>query len=319
MYKTVLIAGFILQGLCACCQGYKTQLTVSPDGTGDFTHIQEAINATKAFPDQPVTIYIKNGTYHEKVKVPAWNTHLSFIGESKDKTIITYGDYFDKIGQGRNSTFMTYTLQVDADDFYAENLTIENSAGPVGQAVALHVEGDRCTFVNCAFLGHQDTLYVAGEGSRQYFTRCYIAGTTDFIFGAATAVFEDCTIHARSDSYLTAASTPQGIAYGFVFIRCALTAAEGVSNVYLGRPWRTYARTVFLNCTMGSHIRAEGWHNWHNPDAEKKSFYAEYQSAGPGANTSERVPWSHTLSRKEAARYTLSRIFGDWTPVVASR
>ncbi|HPG34589.1 MAG TPA: pectinesterase family protein, partial [Lentimicrobium sp.] len=187
----------------------KYEMIVAQDGSGDYTSIQDAIDATKAFPPQRITIFIKNGTYHEKVRVPSWNNKLSLIGESAEHTIITYDDFFKKIDRGRNSTFMTYTLLVEADDFYAENLTIINSSGPVGQAVALHVEGNRCTFKNCRIKGNQDTLYAAGQNSKQYYDSCYIEGTTDFIFGAATAVFNACTIHNLSNSYITAASTPK--------------------------------------------------------------------------------------------------------------
>jgi pectinesterase len=156
------------------------------------TSIQQAIDASKSFPDQRITIFVKNGIYKEKIVVPACNTRLSIIGESAEKTIITFGDYFSRMNRGRNSTFYTYTLLVDADDFYAENLTVENSAGPVGQTVALHVSGDRCVFRNCRIIGNQDTLYTDGLNSRQYFEGCYIEGTTDFIFGAATVLFKNC-------------------------------------------------------------------------------------------------------------------------------
>jgi len=165
---------------------YKT--VVAKDGSGDFTTIQAAINATKSFPDNRVTIILKNGVYREKVRVPSWNTLLSIVGEDRDNTIIVWDDYFNKINRGRNSTFFTYTLAVEADDFYAENLTVENSAGPVGQAVALDVEGNRCVFKNCRILGNQDTAYLDGEFSNQLFVNCKIEGTTDFIFGSATAI-----------------------------------------------------------------------------------------------------------------------------------
>jgi pectinesterase len=307
---------FVLILLCvnipAFNQDYKTEMTVALDGTGDFTSIQEAINSCKAFPDKPITIRIKNGEYHEKVKVHAWNTRLSLIGEGRAKTIITFGDYFGKIDKGRNSTFMTYTLMVDADDFNAENLTIENSAGPVGQAVALHVEGNRCSFINCSFLGNQDTLYAAGENSRQYFDNCYIEGTTDFIFGAATVVFEDCEIHSKANSYITAASTPDGVQNGFVFIDCKMTAAAGLAKVYLGRPWRRFAKTVFIRCEMGQQIIPEGWNNWDNKEAEKTVLYAEYMSLGPGANPAQRVSWSRQLSGQEANNYSAEVVLGDW-------
>lgn len=293
---------------------YETRITVAPDGSGDYQSIQAAIDASKAFPDERIVIFIKNGIYREKVKIHSWNTRLSLVGESRDKTIITNGDYFGSINRGRNSTFFTYTMLVEANEFYAENLTIENSAGPVGQAVALHVEADRCAFINCRFLGHQDTLYLAGEKARQFFKDCYIDGTTDFIFGEATAVFQDCELRSKSDSYITAASTPQGVEYGFVFINCKLTADEGVSRVFLGRPWRNYAKTVFVRTEMGAHIRPEGWNNWGRPGAQETVFYAEFQSSGPGANPDERVEWAHQLTRKQSSKYTPEKIFGDWRP-----
>ncbi len=296
---------------------YATEMTVAQDGSGDFTSIQAAIDATKAFPDQRITIYIKDGVYWEKVKVHAWNTLLTLRGESREGTIIRYDDHSKSIGRGRNSTFHTYTLLVQANDFLAENLTVENTAGPVGPAVALAVEADRCAFVNCAFKGHQDTLYVAGEGARQYFTNCYIEGTTDFIFGAATAVFENCRIHSKADSYITAASTPQGIDFGFVFLNCELTADEGVNKLYLGRPWRDHAKTVFINCELGEHIVPEGWHNWNSPEKEQTVFYAEYHSRGQGAAPEKRVAWSDQLSEKEAGEYTVDKIMEGWAPARA--
>jgi pectinesterase len=289
--------------------GEPYDMTVALDGSGDYTSIQAAIDACKAFPDKRISIYIKNGVYQEKVRVPAWNNKLSLIGESAEHTIISSGDYFDKINRGRNSTFFTYTLLVEGNDFYAENLTIENTAGPVGQAVALHVEGDRCTFHNCRMLGNQDTLYAAGQNTRQYYDSCYIEGTTDFIFGAATAVFNHCTVYSISNSYITAASTPKGKHFGFVFLNCKLTAGTGTNQVFLGRPWRDYARVAFLDCEMDSHILPEGWDNWSNPAREKTSFFAEYGNTGPGAGISHRVNWSHQLSKKEALSYKLENIF----------
>ena len=286
----------------------KQIITVSQDGSGDFTTIQTAIDAAKAFPDMRVTIFIKNGIYREKVTVPSCNTRLSLIGESMTGTIITWDDHFKKMERGRNSTFYTWTLKVEADDFMAENLTIENNAGPVGQAVALHVEGDRCLFRNCRIVGNQDTLYAAGNDSRQYFQECTIEGTTDFIFGAATALFEECILRSKSNSYITAASTPDGKSYGYVFLRCRLTADEGVTQVYLGRPWRDFARTVFLQCEMGSHIVPEGWSNWSGTARDKTVFYAEYRNTGLGAASAGRIPWSRQLTKREARSYTPEKI-----------
>ncbi|WP_423127019.1 pectinesterase family protein [Gaoshiqia sp. Z1-71] len=285
------------------------ELVVAADGSGDYQTIQEAVNAAKAYPDSRITIFIKNGVYQEKVRVYSWNPLLTLKGESVEWTIITYDDHFTKIGLGRNSTFHTYTLKVEANDFVAENLTIENTAGPVGQAVALHVEGDRCQFRNCRITGHQDTFYGAGEKSRQYFSRCYIEGTTDFLFGEATVVFDSCTIHSKSNSYITAASTPKGRPFGFVFMNCTLRADPGVDRVYLGRPWRDYAKVVFLNCEMGAHILPGGWANWSGTGRDQTAFYAEYGSTGAGAFANERVEWSHQLRKKELKSYRLEQIF----------
>lgn len=281
----------------------RFEFTVAQDGSGDFKGIQEAIDACKAFPDRRVVIYVKKGIYKEKVVVPSCNTRLSLIGEDAGNTIISWNDHFNSINRGRNSTFYTYTMIVEADDFYAENLTIINTAGPVGQAVALHVEGTRCVFRNCRVLGHQDTLYTGGQDSRQYYDNCHIEGTTDFIFGAATALFNNCTICSAGDSWITAASTPAGREFGYVFLNCSLTALEGVSRVYLGRPWRDFARVAFIGCEMGAHIVPEGWSNWEGTDRDRTAWYAEYGNTGPGAAHGGRVKWSHLLSKREASKY----------------
>ena len=307
LLQNALITLFVFFSLNIFGQ-YPTEITVAQDGSGDYTSIQDAVDACKAYPDQNVTVFIKNGVYNEKVLVPACNTHLSFIGESADKTILTYGDYFRKVDRGRNSTFYTYTLKVEADDFHAENISIINSAGPVGQAVALHVQGDRCTFKNCRLSGHQDTLYTEGETSRVHFKECFIEGTTDFIFGAATVLFSNCTIHSLSNSYITAASTTKDKLYGYVFKNCKLTASEGVDKVFLGRPWRKYAKTVFLNCELGAHIAPQGWAAWSNASELQTTYYAEYKNSGPGADISQRVDWSLQLSDEEASLYSDDKV-----------
>lgn len=290
----------------------NADIVVAMDGSGDFTTVQEAIDATKAFPPQRITIFIKNGIYNEKVRIPAWNTKLSLIGENIEKTIISYNDYFKKINRGRNSTFFTYTLKVEADDFYAKNITIENTAGEVGQAVAIHIEGNRCSFNNCKFLGNQDTAYLTGENSKQLFTKCTISGTTDFIFGSATAVFDSCTIVSKRDSYITAASTTKEQEFGFVFFNCKLEACKNVNKVYLGRPWRPYAKTVFIACKMGKHIAPDGWKEWSNKEKPATTFYAEFNNYGIGADTRSRINWSHQLTTKQRQKYCLQNILGDW-------
>jgi pectinesterase len=290
------------------------EFIVAADGTGHFTSIQKAIEQCKAFPSERIFIRLKPGTYREKVEVFSWNTNIALIGEDPATTIITFDDYS---GKGNINTFTSWTFKVMGNDFIAVNITFENSAGPVGQAVALHVEADRAVFRNCRFIGNQDTIYTGGENSRQYFSDCYIEGTTDFIFGAATAVFENCRIHSKKHSYITAASTTRGKSFGYVFLTCNLTAAEGITRVYLGRPWRDFARTVYIRCQMGSHILPEGWHNWNKSEAEQTVFYAEYKSHGPGAVADKRVSWSKQLNDKEAEQYTVANILkgsDNWVP-----
>ncbi|MFV0521001.1 MAG: pectinesterase family protein [Mangrovibacterium sp.] len=317
--NTFLLLGLMFVCLTSLAAKTKYELIVAQDGSGQYTSIQEAINDTKSFPDAPITIKIKKGVYREKVCVYAWNNKLTLIGEDPSNTIITYGDYFESINLGRNSTFHTYTLKIESNDVTIENISIINSAGRVGQAVALHLEGDRCQIKNCRLLGNQDTLYADGEGSRQYFNQCYIEGTTDFIFGQATAIFDDCELHSKSDSYITAASSLENQTYGFVFRRCKLTAQSGITNCSLGRPWRDYAKVVYLDCEMGAHIKAEGWSNWGKTDRYQTAYYAEYQSSGEGADANDRINWSHQLSKKEAKKYTIENIFNKlkhdtWNP-----
>lgn len=311
--KTYLIL-MIIVAVVARAQDYPTKITVDQNGSGDYNSIQEAINATKAFPDAPIEIFIKAGIYYEKVIVYAWNTQLSLIGDTTGQTIIRYDDYFTKINLGRNSTFHTYTLKVEANDFYAKRLTIENTAGDIGQAVAVHIDADRVHFEQCKFFGNQDTMYLSGENKRQYFNDCTISGTTDFIFGPATVFFENCIIISKKASYITAASTPKSAEFGFVFNECTLLG-EGVEkeSVYLGRPWRGYAQTVFLNCEMGKHIHPQGWKEWHQGG---QVFYAEYRSKGKGGVSNNRVEWSLQLSEIEAANYNLKNIFKDWNPLI---
>lgn len=303
-----------------------TKLTVAQDGSGDYTTIQEAINACRDLGYARVTIHIKNGIYKEKLFIPSWKTAISLIGEDRDHTIITYDDYSGKENLNANepgskpklSTFTSYTMLIQGNDISLENLTIQNTAGRVGQAVALHVEGDRVSVKNCNITGNQDTLLVTRDGSRQYFKDCFIEGTTDFIFGEATALFVNCTVKSLANSFITAASTREHTAYGFVFLYCKLIADSEATSVYLGRPWRPFARTVFMYCELGNHIRAEGWDPWKGdamfPDKDKTAFYAEYKNYGPGADISKRVGWSKQLTKKEAKQYTVKTIFRDWNP-----
>ena len=296
-------------------QERQDTIVVSRDGTGNFRTLQEAIESARAFMDYTVTIYVKNGVYKEKVIVPSWVENIDIIGEDRDKTIITYDDHanINKMG-----TFRTYTVKVEGSDITFKNLTIENNAAQLGQAVALHTEGDRLKFINCRILGNQDTIYTGAKFTRLYFKDCYIDGTTDFIFGPSTALFENCIIHSKRNSYVTAASTPKEAKYGYVFKHCKLTAEPGVDKVYLGRPWRPYAYTLFIECELGKHIVLAGWHNWGKQSNEETARYMEYKNTGEGANASERVAWSKQLTKKEAEAVTVDAIFrtqSDWNPI----
>ncbi len=299
---------------------WKHDIYVAQDGSGDYTTISEALDGIRAYMDYTVTVHIGNGIYKEKIVIPSWLKNVTFEGASADSTVITYNHHANIDNMG---TFRTYTVKVEGSDILFRNLTIENNAPELGQAVALHTEGDCLHFVNCRLLGNQDTLFTGGKDCRLMFEDSYIEGTTDFIFGPATAYFKDCTIHSKKNSYITAASTPQDVEIGYVFDSCDLTAAPGVDKVYLGRPWRPYAHTMFVNCNMGSHIRPEGWHNWNNTENEKTARYGEYGSKGPGAPTSGRVAWK---SDPDATTVTglldLDKVFtktSTWRPAKSNK
>ena len=302
-------------------------IVVARDGTGEFRTVAEAIEVCRAFMDYHKVIYIKKGTYKEKIILPQWLQNIELCGEDRDETIITWDDHANvKIllpasSQGGGEmrpmgTFRTYTLKVEANDITFKNLTIENNAARLGQAVALHTEGDRLTFVNCRFLGHQDTIYTGVANTRLYFKDCYIEGTTDFIFGPSTAWFEQCRIHCKANSYITAASTPKEVMYGYIFNKCVITAASDVQKVYLGRPWRDYGYTLFMHCTLPKEIRPEGWHHWQK-EREQTARYLEFENTGEGADTSKRAAWSRQLTKKEAKEITLEKVFSrndEWHP-----
>jgi pectinesterase len=294
-------------------QQYKYVFTVAKDGTGDYKYIQDAIDAMRVYPLAGITLYIKNGVYNEKIELPANNTDVTFIGESVEKTIITFNDYS---GRGKHTTFTSYTAKISGNRFVAENITFANSAGPVGQALALYVDADKAVFKNCRFLGNQDTIFAAGENARQLFIDCYIEGTTDFIFGPSTAVFQTCIIRAKSNSYITAASTTAGKNFGYVFLDCKIIADSNVTKLFLGRPWRAHAKTAFIRCELPKQITPEGWNNWGNPANETTVRYAEYKSTGEGANVSGRAIWSKQLTEKEAREYTIETIFSNCNGLV---
>lgn len=291
-------------------------LVVAKDGSGDFFTVQEAINAVPDYrKNARTTILIKEGSYKEKVIIPASKNAVSLIGQGEVK--ITYDDYASKpniFGENKGTSGSS-SCYIYAPDFYAENITFENTSGPVGQAVACFVSADRAYFKKCRFLGFQDTLYTYGKGCRQYYDECYIEGTVDFIFGWSTAVFNRCHIHSIGNGYITAPSTDKGQKYGYVFYNCEITANSDVDKVYLSRPWRPYAQAVFIQCNMGKHILPEGWDNWRNKNNEKTVFYAEYKSKGEGANPGKRVAYSKQLKNTDS--YSIEEVLSGndgWNP-----
>ena len=295
-------------------------LFVARDGTAEFRNVADAIEVCRAFMDYHKVIFVKRGTYKEKLIIPSWLDNIEIVGEDVEQTIITFDDHANIRLAGTEQgmgTFRTYTLKIEGNGITVKNITIENNSARLGQAVALHTEGDRLRFIGCRFLGHQDTIYTGKAGTRLYFVNCYIEGTTDFIFGPSTAWFEGCTIKSKANSYVTAASTPKDVEFGYVFNRCRLIADEGINKVFLGRPWRPYAYTVFMNCELGRHIVPAGWHNWGNAANEQTARYLEYNNSGEGAATTQRAPWSRQLSKKEAAAITPQRVFkieSQWMP-----
>lgn len=314
----------LLMWFCICLSATYAQtrrLVVAADGSGNYKTVQQAISAVPDSSSQITIIYIKKGIYKEKLVLPATKLHVQMVGEDKNKTIITYDDYHARkdsagkeMGTSGSASFYIY-----GSDFTAENLTFENSAGlTAGQAVAVWVAGDRSVFKNCRFLGFQDTLYTFGPGSRQFYLDCYIEGTVDFIFGAATAWFQNCTIYCKKGGYVTAASTPKGTAYGYVFKDCKITGDAPDESFYLGRPWRPYAKVVYINCGLGAQIMPIGWDYWRNEANKSTAYYAEYKNTGAGFKPAERVSWSHQLSDDEAKQYTLKNVLGgqdNWNPL----
>lgn len=314
---------------------------VARDGSAEFRNVAEAVEVCRAFMDYHKVIFVKKGVYKEKIEIPTWLTNIEICGEGPENTIITWDDHANikvsdrglgttQTQMGKSmGTFRTFTIKVCGSGITLKNLTIENNSARLGQAVSLHVEGDKCQFINCRILGHQDTVYTGRGGVRQYFNHCYIEGTTDFIFGPSTAWFEGCEIVNKSNSYITAASTPKDVAYGYIFNNCRIDCLKGeaakksnrdaeIEKCYLGRPWRPYAYTLFMNCELGKHILPTGWENWGNKANEQTARYYEYNNRGEGAakmdkkgNAIERVAWAKQLTKKEAQKITLQEVFGD--------
>ncbi len=311
--------------------------------------LPEATYPAPAEDTEPVTIHIAPGIYRELLVLE--RPDVTLLGESCENTILIYGNYaLANMEDGsKRGTFRTAAFRIHTHDICAVNLTFQNDAGfghTVGQALAMYADGDRIQFHNCRFLGSQDTLFTAplplkeaqpggfkGPGEhkartmgRHYYANCFIQGDVDFIFGGAIAYFKQCEIFSKMPEklplesiankkiygYVTAASTPKGEPFGYVFYKCRLTGDCPKHSVFLGRPWREYAKTVFIKCEMGEHIHPEGWTDWNKPHGH--FYYGEYHSYGPGAAADKRISYSHQLSEEEVLKYTISNILQNWKP-----
>jgi len=296
------------------------KMIVAQDGSGQFKTVQEAFNAIPLNNKKPVEIFVKKGIYKERLVLDSTKSFVTLVGEDKVKTILTYNNHAGMtLPDGKPiSTPSSASFFIYAGNFKARNITFQNDAGfTAGQAVAVFAWGDKLVFDNCRFVGFQDVLYTSGPKSRQYYHNCYIEGTTDFIFGPATCVFQDCLIHSKKNSHVTAAGTTKDSKFGYVFFDCKLTGDTSLHNVSLGRPWRPYAAVAYIRCNIGPHIRPEGWSNWNQTESYKTARYSEYKNTGPGANPLTRVSWSCQLTDDEVKTYTLKNILGDgdnWDP-----
>jgi pectinesterase len=282
----------------------EATITVAKDGSGNYTTVQAAFNAVPNNSSTRTIINIKNGTYKEVLTLASTKKNVSIIGQSATGVKLTYDNYASKINPATGTAYGTSgssSTFIRAEGFYAKNIVFENSSGPVGQALAIYISGDKAVFYNCRFLGRQDTWYAGNV--RVYSKNCYIEGTTDFIFGAATAFFDGCNIYSYGGTAITAASTENYVTYGFVFNNCTVTGASGVSTLF-GRTWRPYAATAFVNSSISSIIKAAGWSDWGNAANQATARYREYDNTGAGASRSGRVSWSRLLTSAEAANYT---------------
>jgi len=323
--------------------------TVAQDGSGDFNSLQQAVDRA-AEQEGAAEIRILAGKYHEKVIVH--KSHLRIIGEGPEKTVLTWsGCAKDLYPDGtEKGTFMSSTLMVTGNDVEIENLTVRNDAGDgrkVGQAVAVYAAGDRGSWRNCRLIAHQDTLFCGplripnvteevgtrkGEAEavsrvedghptsgRQYFEDCYIEGDVDFIFGCYRCWFERCTLFmGERGGWYTAANTNEKQSWGFVFHACRLTGACEHGKAFLGRPWRAFARTVFLACEMDEHVAPEGFADW-DEQRVVTDRCGEWRTTGAAAEQRTRHPSQKRLTDEEAAGFTPERVLNGWNPATRAK
>jgi pectinesterase len=319
MTKIPVMTG-LLGLLCAIeLRAQPAAVVVAADGSGQFKTVQSAIDSIPDGNAEARLIIIKPGTYKEQVVIDSSKRFLTLRGEDKDarKTIITFDRYATienpQAPGKRVGVPGSESVSIHADNFTAENITFENTAGRVAAAMAVWSVGDKQIFRNCRFLGWQDTLCV--QGKRIYFRDCYMEGRVDFIIGSATAVFEKCHLHATDGGVITAASTKPETPFGLVFIKCKVTCKEDRS--YLGAPWQAGAATAFIECELGENLWPRGWTEWRGEEHHKTARFVEYKNTGPGAHPLKRPAWTRQLSDAEAKSYTVENILSGedgWNP-----
>ena len=348
MKKGYLFLMFMLftMTLTAINRPFNANFVVALDGSGDFVKIQDAINAVPANSIERTVIFLKNGLYNtEKIIVTTDKRNISFVGEDREKTIVSY-HIFDCKQDGLNNKCpsedvakwsgdvikTSATLTVCGDGFHAENMTIQNTAGAVGQALAITICSDKNTFVNCNFLGYQDTIYFLTTGKRSYFYNCLVKGRTDYIYGAGIAFFDACEIRSYGGGWITAPSTPLDQVAGFVFSNCKLTFIKGsprpkddTTKIALGRPWHNFPKVAWINCYMCKEINPLGWPTiWHMEYAASSNdlHLYEYNNTGEGAGMSNRAKWTglRAMKEEEVKDYCVQKVMAgtdNWNPELA--
>lgn len=310
----------LVGSLCAMeLRGEEATIVVASDGSGDFKSVQTAIDSIPGNHSKARLIVIKPGTYKEQVVIEESKPFITLRGADKDahKTILTFDRYATnedpKAPGKRIGIYGTESVSIRADNFTAENITFENSAGRMAAGMAVRATSDKLIFRNCRFLGWQDTVCLVGQ--RMYFRDCYFEGRVDFINGHATAVFEKCHLHATDGGVITAASTKPDTQFGLVFLKCRVTCKEDRS--YLGAPWQPGAAAAFIECELGENLWPEGWTEWRGTDHHKTARFVEYKNTGPGAHPHKRPSWTRQLSDAEAKSHTVENILSGpdhWNP-----
>ncbi|CAN6468254.1 unnamed protein product [Victoria cruziana] len=308
----------------------ETIITVAQDGTGNYSTISDAVAAApnNTLPSNGYyVIYVKAGVYQEYVSVDKKKKNLMMIGDGINQTIITGNR---SVVDGF-TTFNSATLAVVGPNFIGRDFTVQNTAGPEKhQAVAVRSGADLSTFYRCSFEGYQDTLYT--HSLRQFYRECDIYGTVDFIFGNAAVVFQNCNLYARlpmtgqQNMFTAQGRSDPNQNTGTSIINCSVLAtpdlsANGQTKSFLGRPWKNYSRTVYMESFIDSVIDPSGWAPWSGDSFLTTLYFGEYNNTGPGSNTSSRVTWSgyHVMGSTDATNFTVTNfVEGDvWLPATS--